>query len=473
MFKYILKRILIFIPTLLMIALATFYLSVSVPGDPVEQMLTTNNDAGSSANAKASEEAYIAKRKELGLDLPVFYFSVSNQATPKDLYTIPKKFHRQNLSNLVDKYGNWTEIDTYYKQLQQFSYQTADVVSDSSNADLLISIRENIQKLFIESDDAVVLHAFDDINANINKDVALKDKLQTSAVKTENAYASIKEQATPNKRLIPAIHWYGTNNQFHNWITNFIQGDFGTSFQDGRPVKSVIWGAVRWTLILSFISIVLTYLISIPLGITSAADKDNLKDQSISTSLFVLYSLPNFWVATLLILFFGGGDFFDFYPANGIGQIDDSMSLIEKIWTRTHHLILPIICFTYGSLAFLSRQMRGAMINTLSQDYIRTARAKGLDEETVLWKHALKNSLIPIITLFANVFPLLISGAVILEFKFTIPGMGKTAYEALLARDYPIVYTIVMFSAILTLVGYLVADILYAVVDPRIKFDKK
>lgn len=97
------------------------------------------------------------------------------------------------------------------------------------------------------------------------------------AVKTENAYASIKEQATPNKRLIPAIHWYGTNNQFHNWITNFIQGDFGTSFQDGRPVKSVIWGAVRWTLILSFISIVLTYLISIPLGITSAANKDNLK----------------------------------------------------------------------------------------------------------------------------------------------------------------------------------------------------
>jgi peptide/nickel transport system permease protein len=113
------------------------------------------------------------------------------------------------------------------------------------------------------------------------------------------------------------------------------------------------------------------------------------------------------------------------------------------------------------------------MINTLSQDYIRTARAKGLDEDKVLWKHAFKNSLLPIITLFANVFPLIISGAIIIENKFSIPGMGKTAIEAIHARNYPMIYTIVMFSAILTMIGYLVADILYAVVDPRISFNKK
>jgi len=132
-----------------------------------------------------------------------------------------------------------------------------------------------------------------------------------------------------------------------------------------------------------------------------------------------------------------------------------------------------MVCFTYGGLAFLYRQMRGAMINTLSQDYIRTARAKGLDEKDVLWKHAFKNSLLPIITLFANVFPLVISGAIIIENKFSIPGMGKTAIEAISARNYPMIYTIVMFSAILTMVGYLVADILYAVVDPRISYNKK
>lgn len=473
MLKYIIKRIFIFIPTLFVIALATFYLSVNVPGDPVEQMLNANNDAGSSAGQKASEEAYIQKRHELGLDLPVFYFSVSNQAMPKNLHEIPKKFHRKNLHDFIEKYGNWKEINDYYEQVKAFSYKVSDVSSDSMNADLLIQIKDNVQDLFLENDDTLLQHVFQEMKTTIASNPTLETGLAAPLHITQQKYEAIKLKATPYKKFIPAIHWYGTNSQFHKWVTNFFRGDFGISYQDGRPVKTVIWSAVRWTLILSIISIILTYLIAIPLGIFSAAKKDSLMDQGISTTLFVLYSLPNFWVATLLILFLGGGDFFDIYPANGVGQLDSSMSFLQQFWTRTHFLILPVICFTYGGLAFLSRQMRGAMINTLSQDYIRTARAKGLDDETVLWKHSFKNSLIPIITLFANVFPLLISGAVIIEFKFTIPGMGKTAYEALLARDYPVVYTIVMFSAILTLVGYLVADILYAWVDPRIKFDKK
>jgi peptide/nickel transport system permease protein len=250
-------------------------------------------------------------------------------------------------------------------------------------------------------------------------------------------------------------------------------GDFGISYQDQRPVKKVIWEAVRWTVMLSIISIILTYLIAIPLGIKSASQKDSTADKAVSTTLFMLYSLPVFWVATLLIMFLGGGDFLGWFPAYGVGEVSDSDSFFSVLWTRFYHLILPMVCFTYGGLAFLYRQMRGAMINTLSQDYIRTARAKGLDEKDVLWKHAFKNSLLPIITLFANVFPLVISGAIIIENKFSIPGMGKTAIEAISARNYPMIYTIVMFSAILTMVGYLVADILYAVVDPRISYNKK
>jgi peptide/nickel transport system permease protein len=178
-------------------------------------------------------------------------------------------------------------------------------------------------------------------------------------------------------------------------------------------------------------------------------------------------------VATLLIMFLGGGDFLNWFPAYGVGEIEDNMSFLQVVGVRAYHLVLPLICYTYGSLAFLSRQMRGAMVNALSQDYIRTARAKGLDENTVLWKHSFKNSLLPIITLFASVFPLAISGSIVLEIIFSIPGMGKLAYDALVARNYPVVYSVVMFSAILTLVGYLVADIMYALVDPRISYDKK
>lgn len=473
MFKYIVKRILIFIPTLLVISLVTFMLSTSVPGDPVEQMLNSNSEMGSSANAIASERAYIDKRKQLGLDLPVFYFTLSNAATPNNMYEIPKKFHRQNLDRLVDKYGNWEEIDQYYKNIRAFELKTGDTPRDSANGDALIIIKDNIQKIYLNYDDNALQTSFRNIEKEISKATSLA-ALQAPFETLKSSYTDgVVKKATPYKKYIPAVHWYGRDNQYHHWITKFFKGDFGISYQDGRPVKNVLWDAVRWTVMLSIFSIILTYLIAIPLGIVSAARKGSKRDQTISTFLFMLYSLPNFWVATLLILFFGGGDFLGWFPAYGVGELDSSMSLAEVVGTRVYHLILPMICFTYGGLAFLYRQMRGAMITTLSQDYIRTARAKGLEEKEVLWKHGFKNSLLPIITLFASVFPLAISGSIVIEIIFSIPGMGKLAYEALVARNYPIVYTVVMFSAILTLVGYLVADILYAVVDPRISYNKK
>jgi peptide/nickel transport system permease protein len=472
MLKYIFKRILLFIPTLFAISLLTFFLSTSVPGDPVEQMLNSNSEMGSAAKAQVVEKAYIAKRHQLGLDLPTFYFSISNQATPKDLYAIPKKFQRENLAKLIDKYGNWKEINAYYKSIKDLEITTSNMTGDSSNADALIGIKQEIQKLYIEPEENSVQIAYKNIQTKIDSTTSLKT-LSASLTTSQNAFGNMVKNATPSQKLIPAIHWYGTKNQYHQWITKFMKGDFGISYQDEQPVKTVIWEAIRWTVLLSIISIFLTYLIAIPLGITSAANKGKMKDQTISTTLFILYSLPSFWVATLLIMFFGGGDFFNIFPSFGVPQATEGMSFWHKFTVYTYHLTLPIICYTYGGLAFISRQMRGAMVNSLSQDYVRTARAKGLDEEKVLWKHAIKNSLLPIITLFANVFPLAISGAVALELIFSIPGMGKTAYEALVARNYPVVYTIVMFSAILTLVGYLVADILYAIVDPRISYNKK
>lgn len=472
MLKYIFKRVLLFIPTLFIISLMTFFLSTNVPGDPVEQMLNSNSETGSSAKAMAAEKAYIDKRKQLGLDLPTFYFSITNKATPKELYTIPKKFQRENLTELIDKYGNWNEINAYYNSLKELDIAIGNVESDSVNADAIIAIKADIQQLLEESDDNVIKTALSDMQSQSK----VSDNLSALAAgisKTENLYNDVVKNATTYKELIPDIHWYGFKNQYHQWITKFMKGDFGISYQDEKPVKTVIWEAIRWTVLLSIISIFLTYLIAIPLGIVSAANKGGIKDQTISTTLFILYSLPSFWVATLLIMFFGGGDFLNIFPSFGVPQSTENMSFFSKFTNYVWHLTLPIICYTYGGLAFISRQMRGAMVNSLSQDYVRTARAKGVDEEKVLWKHAIKNSLLPIITLFANVFPLAISGAVALELIFSIPGMGKTAYEALVARNYPVVYTIVMFSAILTLVGYLVADILYAVVDPRISYNKK
>ena len=229
-------------------------------------------------------------------------------------------------------------------------------------------------------------------------------------------------------------------------------------------------------------SILIAYLISLPIGIYSAYKKDSRTDKTLSLILFILYSLPTFFVGTVLLLFFANSDFYLWFPEAGIKdpviwgnhpEWSDSFWDIFN-WSRIKHqapyLLLPIITYTYGSFAFLSRIMRIGMIDIVSQDYIRTARAKGLSEKTVILKHALRNSLLPIITVFASIFPMAVGGSIIIEVIFSIPGMGLEMFNALLNYDYPMIIAFFTLIGFLTMVGYLVADLLYAVVDPRISY---
>jgi len=342
--------------------------------------------------------------------------------------------------------------------------------------------------MLLQDEPTEVEHELDRIEEEL-AGVAVFQKHIPKFQKLKQSYTDIKANATTWKKYVPKISFHGKNNQYHRWFfgnkpffsdsedytsKGFIRGDFGISYQDQRPVGSVVWDSVRWTMILSFLSILITYLVAIPLGIDSAVNKGSIRDQIVTTVLFILYSLPSFWIATMAIVYFCGGDFWDFFPPYGVGgDVPDDASLWTRFADRAKHLVLPLFCLTYASFAFISRQMRGGMVSVLSQDYIRTARSKGLSERKVVWKHALRNSLLPIITLFASVFPLMLSGSIVLEIIFSIPGMGKTMFEAIVARNYPIVYTVMMFAAILTLIGYLVSDILYAVVDPRISYSNK
>ncbi|MFI5262993.1 MAG: ABC transporter permease [Candidatus Kapaibacterium sp.] len=269
--------------------------------------------------------------------------------------------------------------------------------------------------------------------------------------------------------------WNGTDNQYALWVSALFRLDFGKSFQDNRDVWEKILERVPITALLAIISIFLAYLIAIPLGIYSATHQNSRLDKISTVSVFILYSLPSFWLATMAIIFFGGGDFFAWFPNNGLHSMNSSPD--DPWMTRTldflWHLVLPIIAYTYGSFAFLARQMRGSMLEVIRQDYIRTARAKGLSNKMVVYKHALRNSLIPIVTIIASILPTLIGGSVIIETIFTIPGVGQLAFQALTARDYPVIMAEFTLSAILTLMGLLLADILYSVVDPRIAFSKK
>jgi peptide/nickel transport system permease protein len=191
--------------------------------------------------------------------------------------------------------------------------------------------------------------------------------------------------------------------------------------------------------------------------------------------LFILYSLPSFFAATVMLMWFANPDVLHWFPASGVEPVRGfapDAGFFERWWERLPFLVLPIISYTYGSFAFLSRIMRVSMLEIVNQDYIRTARAKGLTERVVIYKHALRNGLLPIITVFANIFPVAIGGSVILEVIFTIPGMGGESYNAIVNQNYPMLIAIFTITGILTLVGYLVSDILYAVADPRISFSK-
>lgn len=264
-----------------------------------------------------------------------------------------------------------------------------------------------------------------------------------------------------------------TATQFAQWFGMVITLDFAESYSYHLPVTKLIKERLPISLQLSLISIFLTYIIAIPLGVFSATHQYTASDKVVTVLLFILYSLPSFWVANMLILLTTGGDFPHIFPSRylhspGAENFTFARYMIDWAW----HLVLPVTCLTYASFAYISRQMRVGMLDIIRQDFIRTARAKGLSERTVIFKHALRNALIPTVTLLASLLPALLGGSVIIEEIFTIQGMGKLSFEAILNRDYPVINAIAFFSAFLTLLGMLITDIAYVIVDPRISFEK-
>jgi peptide/nickel transport system permease protein len=263
--------------------------------------------------------------------------------------------------------------------------------------------------------------------------------------------------------------------QYGFWLKNLVTLDFGESFKDNQPVWSKIAERLPITIQINIISIIVVYLVAIPLGLYSATHRNTRGDQMTTVAAFVLFAVPTVWAATMALVFVCGGDFFYLFPPGGLTSIDydPSWPLWKKINDQAWHLFLPVVLLSYGGFAGLSRYMRASMLEVLGQDYVQVARAKGLKETVVVVKHALRNSLIPLVTMLAGLLPALIGGSVIIETIFSIPGLGQLGYESVRARDYPTVMALYSVSAVLTLIGILLSDLLLSVVDPRIAFGRR
>lgn len=256
--------------------------------------------------------------------------------------------------------------------------------------------------------------------------------------------------------------------QYITWLKKFVTLDFGEAFADGRKVKDKILERLPITLTLNILSLGLILLIAVPIGVLSATRQYSLLDRFVTIFVFIGFSTPSFWLALLLIYFLGVQ--LGLLPISGIESIDASeYGPWTHLMDRAEHLILPVFVLSFGGLAGLSRYVRNNMLEVLRQDYIRTARAKGLPEGVVIYRHALRNALMPVITILGLALPGIIGGSVIIETIFGIPGMGKLFYDAVFSRDYNLAMGILVPGAVLTMIGNFLADIGYALADPRVR----
>ena len=258
--------------------------------------------------------------------------------------------------------------------------------------------------------------------------------------------------------------------QYALWMKRFITLDFGNSFIDDQPVIKKIGARLPATLLLQITSLVIIFCISLPIGIISAVRRGKLFDRAMTVFVFIGYAMPAFWLALLLIVFFGFK--LGWFPVSGMSPwyttyFTHFASFKDLVW----HMVLPVTATAFGSLAALSRYSRSSMIDALQQNYILTARAKGLKENRVVFVHALRNALLPIVTILGHSLPVLISGSFIIETIFAWPGMGRLGYEAIMNYDYPVVMGVGVIATFLTLLGILLSDITYALVDPRIRYE--
>ncbi|MGE5246765.1 MAG: ABC transporter permease [Verrucomicrobiota bacterium] len=267
--------------------------------------------------------------------------------------------------------------------------------------------------------------------------------------------------------------YYGLDQPLHvqyiRWLRRMATLDFGTSFSpDGRPVSEKIAERIPITITINALSMALILLVAIPVGIYSAVRQGSLFDRISTVVVFTGFSIPTFWLALLLMILFGVQ--LGWLPISGIASLDyRSLGVMGKVADRARHLLLPVLLAGFGGLAGMSRYMRSNMLEVIRQDYIASARAKGLPERKVVFRHAMRNAVLPVITILGLSVPDLLGGSVIFETIFAIPGMGQLFYQGVMSRDYPLIMGILTIGAFLTLLGNLLADVGYAVADPRIR----
>ena len=278
---------------------------------------------------------------------------------------------------------------------------------------------------------------------------------------------AVVEQMRKNLGLDQPVHV-----QYVRWLTSFAKGDFGYSFSQKRAIVDIIKDTLPNTMLLSGIALLIIFAVGVVIGTIQAVRQYSWVDNVATIGAFFFYSMPSFWFGLMLILLLSYK--LQWLPASQMTSVNFEFLPTSEQWLdRLKHLIMPAVALGIGGAASVARYMRSGMLEQVRQDYVRTARAKGLSERVVIFKHAMRNALIPIITLLGLYLPFLVGGAVLIETIFAWPGIGRLIVTAIFQRDYPVVLATAFVSAIVVVLGSFIADVLYTVVDPRVRIDEE
>jgi peptide/nickel transport system permease protein len=480
---YILRRLLIMIPTFLGISVVVFLVLNLAPGRPGAQQRA---DLAADANAEATQESYRIFREQFHLDKPTLFntrFSLTEAEVSTELAKLvpnsgATSAERVNAQDALEDYGSYA-VPHLVAIMARAHAEGQSELRDMALGMLKLAARRPLVDPFAANPS----QALRELNRSIDLENAEIRNLGYGKSATENEKAEIVakwsawfEQRRTRFELTPTrkVATFFFETRFANYWKNLLRLDFGVSLVSREPVLATLLSKLKYSLSLSVGSLILAYSISIPLGIFSAVKKNTTPDRVLTVALFMMYSLPSFFVATLLLFFFSAGSDFTalrWFPTGGWQSTgSNELTWLEQLGDIAWHLVLPLFCLTYGSLAALSRYMRTGLLEVIRSDYVRTARAKGLPETLVIGKHALRNGLMPILTLLSGLLPAILGGSVIIEYIFGIPGMGLWMVNSIYQRDYNVIMAVQLLSTVLVLVGVLLTDLSYALVDPRIRY---
>ena len=468
MLTYIIRRLLLMVPTLIGVTVLVFFIMAYAPGG----FASVLNEGGGQAMGVEARRLKQYNINRYGLDKPkvVQYLRWLNQVSPIGFaMSGDHEWSKKERDELTAQLGEreWAGNEQSQRQLAELLLTTA--VFAGMEPDEVLAEYDAAAKDPVGAGPRL----FELIDATpINEEVYWKELKTAASDDREQALAMLHKELG-----------YGAINKSRMIFTQLSVGwpDFGTNRTNGDVAKE-IGESLKITLLMNLITIPIIYLVSVTSGVFAARRRGGVFDVGSGFIMLGLYSVPVIWAGTLMISYFANADNLRWFPASGIHDIQaDEMPffpthgpdgwemgyLLDMAW----HLVLPILCLTYTGFAFLTKVMRGSMLENISADFVRTARAKGVAEKDVLFRHVLRNALLPLITMAAAILPGLFVGSFVVEYIFSINGMGKLTIEAAKNADINVVMATTLVGSVLSLVSLLVRDILYAVVDPRVSYE--